>query len=139
MGSTQKGFEQFDPACRWQAGRRVPPHEPLHLFSPAAKMQTNPFKSTIRAHLYVWDEPLNYIDVYSRIQIENLIRQFRPTMVLVEHDAAFRHAVSTDVIPISNRQEGCPACPCIYEKTPEIKISGVLVETNGLEPSTSCV
>lgn len=73
-------------------------------------MQTNPFKSTIRAHLYVWDEPLNYIDVYSRIQIENLIRQFRPTMVLVEHDAAFRQAVSTDVIPISNRQEGCPSC-----------------------------
>ena len=54
-----------------------------------------------QAHLYVWDEPLNYIDVYSRIQIENLIRQFCPTMLLVEHDAAFRQAVSTAVIPIS--------------------------------------
>lgn len=29
-----------------------------------------------RAHLYIWDEPLNYIDVYSRMQLENLIRAF---------------------------------------------------------------
>ena len=26
-----------------------------------------------RAHLYVWDEPLNFIDLYSRIQLERLI------------------------------------------------------------------
>ena len=41
------------------------------------------------AHLYLWDEPLNYIDVLSRIQIERLIREFRPAMLLVEHDSAF--------------------------------------------------
>ena len=45
------------------------------------------------AHLYLWDEPLNYIDVYSRMQIEQLIREFSPTMLFVEHDAAFRAAV----------------------------------------------
>ena len=27
------------------------------------------------AHLYIWDEPLNYIDVFSRMQIEKLILQ----------------------------------------------------------------
>ena len=42
-----------------------------------------------KAHLYLWDEPLNYIDVLSRMQIERLIAQFRPSMVLVEHDQAF--------------------------------------------------
>ncbi len=26
------------------------------------------------AHLYIWDEPLNYIDIFSRIQIETDIR-----------------------------------------------------------------
>lgn len=41
------------------------------------------------AHLYVWDEPLNYIDVYSRVQLEGLIRQSEPTLLLVEHDAVF--------------------------------------------------
>lgn len=42
-----------------------------------------------KAHLYIWDEPLNYIDIFSRMQIETLIRQFRPTLLFVEHDAAF--------------------------------------------------
>ncbi|MBQ9197484.1 MAG: ABC-F type ribosomal protection protein [Clostridia bacterium] len=42
-----------------------------------------------RAHLYLWDEPLNYIDVLSRMQIERLIARFRPTMLLVEHDRMF--------------------------------------------------
>ena len=41
------------------------------------------------AHLYLWDEPLNYIDVFSRMQIEKLIAQFQPTMLIVEHDARF--------------------------------------------------
>lgn len=31
-----------------------------------------------KAHLYVWDEPLNFIDVYSRMQIEQLITEFAP-------------------------------------------------------------
>ena len=54
-----------------------------------------------RAHLYVWDEPLNYIDIYSRIQIENLIKEYSPTMLLVEHDLAFRSAVATKTVEMS--------------------------------------
>lgn len=51
-----------------------------------------------RAHLYIWDEPLNYIDIYSRMQIEELIKAFSPTMIFVEHDRAFREEISTGVI-----------------------------------------
>ena len=29
-----------------------------------------------QAHLYLWDEPLNFIDIYSRMQIEQLILDF---------------------------------------------------------------
>lgn len=47
------------------------------------------------AHLYVWDEPLNYIDVLSRVQVETLIRSFSPTLLVVEHDAAFLQNVCT--------------------------------------------
>lgn len=53
-----------------------------------------------RAHLYVWDEPLNYIDIASRIQIEELIRGACPTLIFVEHDRAFREAVATKVVEI---------------------------------------
>lgn len=54
-----------------------------------------------KAHLYVWDEPLNYIDLYSRMQIENLIRQFSPTMIFVEHDCAFRKNTATKTVKIT--------------------------------------
>ena len=53
-----------------------------------------------QAHLYVWDEPLNFIDVYSRMQIEQLINEFSPTMILVEHDSVFRDTVSTNTVHI---------------------------------------
>ena len=53
-----------------------------------------------KAHLYVWDEPLNFIDVYSRMQIEQLITEFAPTMLLVEHDNAFRDTVASNIVNI---------------------------------------
>ena len=42
-----------------------------------------------RAHLYIWDEPFNYIDVFSRMQIEELIRNSEFTLLAVEHDRVF--------------------------------------------------
>ena len=53
------------------------------------------------AHLYLWDEPLNFIDLYSRIQIEQLLQAFSPTMVFVEHDAAFRENIATKTVRLS--------------------------------------
>ena len=54
-----------------------------------------------QAHLYIWDEPLNYIDFYSRIQIEDLILEYKPTMLLVEHDLSFREKIATKTIQLS--------------------------------------
>ena len=54
-----------------------------------------------QAHLYLWDEPLNYVDVLSRIQIERLICQFRPTLLLVEHDQAFLEHIGARLLPLS--------------------------------------
>ena len=51
-----------------------------------------------QAHLYLWDEPLNYVDVYSRIQIQELILKFQPTMVFVEHDAEFADRVADQIL-----------------------------------------
>ena len=52
-------------------------------------------------HLYVWDEPLNYIDIYSRMQIEKLIKEFCPTMIFVECDLAFRNTIATKSIQLT--------------------------------------
>lgn len=52
------------------------------------------------AHLFLWDEPLNFIDIFSRIQLEELLLASRPTMLFVEHDRAFREKVATRVVNI---------------------------------------
>lgn len=53
-----------------------------------------------KAHLYVWDEPLNYVDLYSRMQIEEMLGNFSPTMIFVEHDAAFVRGIATKRIQL---------------------------------------
>lgn len=50
------------------------------------------------AHLYIWDEPLNYIDILTRIQIEELILNFKPNLIFVEHDYEFTKHVATKII-----------------------------------------
>ena len=51
-----------------------------------------------QAHLYIWDEPLNYIDVFSRMQIEDLILKYKPTLMFVEHDREFVERISTKTL-----------------------------------------
>ena len=53
-----------------------------------------------RAHLYIWDEPLNFIDVISRMQIEDLLIEHKPTILFVEHDSAFCENVATKIIKL---------------------------------------
>lgn len=53
-----------------------------------------------QAHLYIWDEPLNFIDVLSRIQIENLLLAYEPTMVFVEHDRTFTDRIATEIVSL---------------------------------------
>jgi len=52
------------------------------------------------AHLHIWDEPMNYIDVISRMQIEELLLQFKPTILFVEHDRAFCDNVATKTVEL---------------------------------------
>ena len=52
------------------------------------------------AHLHIWDEPMNYIDVISRMQIEQLLVQFQPTLLFVEHDKTFCQNVATKIVEL---------------------------------------
>lgn len=57
------------------------------------------------AHLHVWDEPLNFIDVISRMQIEELLLEHAPTILFVEHDRAFCENVATKFVELDGHQE----------------------------------
>jgi len=48
-----------------------------------------------KSHLLIWDEPLNFIDVLSRIQLEDLLLEYKPTILFVEHDRIFSEKLAT--------------------------------------------
>lgn len=50
------------------------------------------------AHLYIWDEPLNYLDTYNQEQLIDLIQTYQPPLLFVEHDHHFIEQVSSKVI-----------------------------------------
>lgn len=78
--------------------------KPLETYSAGQKKKVLLAASlSTRAHLYLWDEPLNYVDVLSRMQIENLILAFAPTLLFVEHDRFFVERVATDVISLDSQ------------------------------------
>ena len=52
------------------------------------------------ANIYIWDEPLNYIDILTRIQIEDAILKYKPTLIFVEHDETFIKKVATNIIQL---------------------------------------
>ncbi|WP_438449205.1 Lsa family ABC-F type ribosomal protection protein [Gorillibacterium sp. sgz5001074] len=52
------------------------------------------------AHLHIWDEPLNFIDVISRIQIEELLLEYSPTILFVEHDREFCEHIATKIVKL---------------------------------------
>ena len=57
------------------------------------------------------DEPLNFVDVFSRIQVEELLLTFKPALLFVEHDRAFVGRIATKVITMQ------PLAPKSFEKT----------------------
>ena len=53
-------------------------------------------------HLHIWDEPMNYIDIISRVQIEQLLLSFQPTILFVEHDKTFCENVATKIVKLGD-------------------------------------
>ncbi|HHX68311.1 MAG: ABC-F type ribosomal protection protein [Miniphocaeibacter sp.] len=52
------------------------------------------------ANIYIWDEPLNYLDIITRLQIERMILSYKPTIILVEHDEDFLKNINARNIEI---------------------------------------
>ena len=59
-----------------------------------------------QANIYIWDEPLNYIDILTREQIEDVILNCNPTIIFVEHDEKFIEKVTTKIINLEKQISG---------------------------------
>ena len=56
---------------------------------------------TEKANIYIWDEPLNYVDILTRVQIEEAILKYKPTLIFVEHDKTFVENIATKIINLT--------------------------------------
>ena len=54
----------------------------------------------VLAEFYIWDEPLNYLDVFNQTQIEKMILQYKPTLLFVEHDQKFLSNIASKIVEI---------------------------------------
>lgn len=52
------------------------------------------------ANLYLWDEPLNYLDTFNQDQIIQLIKDYRPTMLIIEHDSRFIEEIDAEIVEL---------------------------------------
>ena len=75
-----------------------------HLFKPMEALSAGQRKKILlakslseKAHLYLWDEPLNYIDIFSRIQLEQLLQNTHLTILWIEHDRSFTEKLSDHI------------------------------------------
>lgn len=99
----QNGLDEtvFCSVLRKLGFERVQFEKQIDEYSEGQKKKVLLAKSLCKpAHLFLWDEPLNFIDVFSRMQIEELLLEYQPTMLFVEHDLAFQEKIATRIIPI---------------------------------------
>lgn len=75
---------------------------PLESFSKGELKKVELCKSFLEpSNLLIWDEPLNYIDVMSREQIEKVILKNKQTMIFTEHDKIFIEKIATHIIKLN--------------------------------------
>ena len=73
--------------------------QPIESFSLGQLKKVDLARSFIApAHLLLWDEPLNYVDIDAREQIEAVLLRDQPTVIFIEHDARFVENVGTKEI-----------------------------------------
>ena len=79
-------------------------NKPIESFSEGQKKKVLLARSICeQANIYIWDEPLNYIDIFSRMQIEKLINEYRLTMIFVEHDETFGNKIANKILDLDKK------------------------------------
>ncbi len=80
---------------------------PLETFSEGERKKVDLCRSFLAPHhLLLWDEPLNYLDIHSRQQIEEVLLEYTPSLIFVEHDRYFVDQVATQVIELPELEKG---------------------------------
>jgi lincosamide and streptogramin A transport system ATP-binding/permease protein len=75
--------------------------KPLESFSRGEKKKIELSRSFLEPYDFlIWDEPMNYLDISSREQIECVLLKYQPTMLFTEHDRKFIDRIATRIIQL---------------------------------------
>ncbi|PEG94132.1 ABC-F type ribosomal protection protein [Lactobacillus sp. UMNPBX10] len=99
--SSKINYDQFLNLLRKLGMERATFNVPIEEMSMGQQKKVELARSLAEpAHLYLWDEPLNYLDTYNQQQLIQLIQEKRPPMLIVEHDQNFIKQTATKKIEI---------------------------------------
>ncbi|MGY3765386.1 ribosomal protection-like ABC-F family protein [Vagococcus vulneris] len=84
---------------------------PIEEMSMGQRKKVEVVKSLLTpAHLFIWDEPLNYLDTYNQQQLLELIAVCQLTVLCIEHDLSFQEQFKENRIvlksPLQKNEEG---------------------------------
>lgn len=80
--------------------------QPIETMSMGQRKRVEVARSLLEeAHVFIWDEPLNYLDVFNHQQLEQVILATRPTMLFIEHDSRFIDTVATKIIDLDQGRD----------------------------------
>ncbi|MGN6710062.1 ribosomal protection-like ABC-F family protein [Anaerocolumna jejuensis] len=93
--------ESFEKLCRLFDLPESLYERPFETFSKGEQKKLEIARAlSMENHLILMDEPLNYMDIYFREQLEKAVLAINPTLVFVEHDEWFGERVATRIIPV---------------------------------------
>ena len=102
------GYQAYSRAARLMSGLGFDDAEmenPIELFSGGWVMRLNLARALMcRSHLLLLDEPTNHLDLDAVIWLEQWLRQYRGTLMLISHDREFLDAVIDQVAHIENQR-----------------------------------
>ena len=99
--SSKINYDQFLNLLRKLGMERATFNVPIEEMSMGQQKKVELARSLAEpAHLYLWDETLNYLDTYNQQQLIQLIQEKRPPMLIVEHDQNFIQQTATKKIEI---------------------------------------
>lgn len=101
MGEEGINAENLEKLCRLFDLPESLYDRPLETFSKGELKKIEIARAlSMENHLILLDEPLNYMDIYFREQLEKAVLAINPTLVFVEHDEWFGERVATGIIPV---------------------------------------
>ncbi len=112
--------------------------KPLHLLSGGEKNRTMlAWLSAMEANFLILDEPTNHLDLWSRHALEDAIKRFDGTVLLVTHDRYLVNAVADHVLVISGGK--CSQVAGNYDSYKHWVKAGIAVADKGRVGQTASV